>query len=231
MPRAAPSCPARAPAVILVLDNRDSFTWNLVQFLAEEGFPVEVRRALELELDELRELAPRAVLVGPGPGSPAGAGVSEAVVRELARDVPVLGVCLGHQAIATAFGGSVRRARSLVHGWTSDVEHDGRGVFQGLPQPLRAARYHSLAVDESRLPACLEVSARAADGEVMGLRHRELPLEGVQFHPESILSEAGHELLVNFARGFAERAASRAVSRPVSRTGAGTAREPGPTRG
>ena len=218
--------------MILVLDNRDSFTWNLVQFLAEQDLAVRVLRAAEVELDELRELAPRAVLVGPGPGTPGGAGVSEAVVRELARDVPVLGVCLGHQAIATAWGGGLRRARALVHGWASDVEHDGRGVFHALPQPLRAGRYHSLAVDETRLPDCLEVSARAPDGEIMGLRHRELPLEGVQFHPESILSEAGHALLANFVRGFADRVELASVAEsPETPREAGTTREPGSPRG
>lgn len=186
--------------MILVLDNRDSFTFNLVQYLAELGQAVEVARADQVDLDGLRRLAPAAILVGPGPGGPSRAGCSEAVLRELSAEIPCLGVCLGMQAMATAFGGSVRRARELVHGWTSAIEHDGRGVFAGLPRPLPMTRYHSLAVEERDLPACLEISARAPDGEIMGLRHRERPLEGVQFHPESVLSQHGRELLANFLR-------------------------------
>ena len=184
--------------VLLVLDNRDSFTFNLVQFLLEEGAEVLTLRASALDVASVRALRPERVLVGPGPGTPAGAGCSEAVIRELSAKIPVLGVCLGHQAIATALGGRVRRARELVHGRASAIAHDGRGVLAGLPSPFEAGRYHSLAVDEQDLPACLEVSARTPDGEVMGLRHRAHRLEGVQFHPESVLSEHGHRLLRNF---------------------------------
>lgn len=184
--------------MLLVLDNRDSFTFNLVQFLLELGAEVEVRRSDALDVAAVRALDPRRIVVGPGPGEPRAGGCSEAVIRELSARVPVLGVCLGHQAIATAFGGRVARARELVHGWTSSVSHDGRGVFAGLPARLACARYHSLAVEEHSLPACLEISARAEDGTIMGLRHRERPLEGVQFHPESVLSACGRELLGNF---------------------------------
>jgi anthranilate synthase/aminodeoxychorismate synthase-like glutamine amidotransferase len=184
--------------VILVLDNRDSFVFNLVQYLRETGAEVEVRRAAEIDLRGVRALAPTHVVVGPGPGTPATAGCSEAVVRELSSELPILGVCLGHQAIGTAFGGRVRRARELLHGRTTRVHHDGRGVFRDLPDGFAATRYHSLVVDPEHVPACLEVSARGADGEILGLRHRERPLEGVQFHPESISSEHGRELLGNF---------------------------------
>ena len=184
--------------MILVLDNRDSFTFNLVQALLRLGVEVTVRRSQGTTAEEVRLLAPDRILVGPGPGSPAGSGCSLEVIRGLGRTTPVLGVCLGHQAIAAAFGGRVTRARTLVHGGTVEVEHDGQGIFAGLPHPLRSARYNSLTVAEPGIPDCLHVSARAADGDVMGLRHREWPLEGVQFHPESVLSEGGARLLGNF---------------------------------
>jgi anthranilate synthase component 2 len=194
--------------MLLVLDNRDSFTFNLVQLLLELGARLEVRRSDAVGVAEVRALAPRHILVGPGPGGPQGAGCSEALIRELSGSIPVLGVCLGHQAIATAFGGRVAGARELVHGWTSRVAHDGRGVFAGLPQHVACARYHSLAVVDDGLPACLEVSARAEDGTIMGLRHRERPVEGVQFHPESVLSRHGRELLANFLAFRPNRAGS-----------------------
>lgn len=186
--------------MLLVLDNRDSFTFNLVQAFLSLGVEVVVRRAAELDLDAVRRLHPERVVVGPGPGRPEHAGCSLAVARELARELPLLGVCLGHQAIGAAFGGRVVRSADLAHGQTRTVHHDGRGLFRGLPDAFAATRYNSLAIDGASVPACLEVSARTAAGEVMGLRHREHPCEGVQFHPEAILSENGLELLANFLR-------------------------------
>lgn len=185
--------------MILVLDNRDSFTFNLVQALQVLGQAVEVRAARTSSLTAVRRARPERILIGPGPGTPAAATLSLAVVRTFV-DRPVLGVCLGHQALALALGARVERSPHPLHGSTTPVHHDGRGVFAGLPEPLRAMRYNSLTVVEATVPACLEVSARDAAGEVMGLRHRERPLEGVQFHPESVLSEHGLELLANFVR-------------------------------
>jgi para-aminobenzoate synthetase component 2 len=185
--------------VILVLDNRDSFTFNLVQALQVLGQTVEVRAARTSSLAALRRTRPARVLIGPGPGTPAAAGLSLAAV-EAFQDRPVLGVCLGHQALALACGARIERSVRPLHGSTTLVEHDGRGLFAGLPGPLRAMRYNSLTVLEATVPACLEVSAHDEGGEVMGLRHRERPLEGVQFHPESVLSEHGLELLANFVR-------------------------------
>ena len=184
--------------MILVLDNKDSFTFNLVQGLTALGADVHVRRALESSVEEVARSRPERILVGPGPGGPDGAGCSVDVIRELSDRIPILGVCLGHQALGLAFGARIGRARELVHGRTVDVRHDGHGVFAGLPNPLRSTRYNSLAVLEEGLPDCLEVSARTADDEIMGLRHRDRPLEGVLFHPESVLSEAGEKLLANF---------------------------------
>ena len=184
-------------AVILVLDNRDSFTWNLALALSELGAEVEVRRSDQLDWRDVARLAPRAVLIGPGPGTPEGAGCSLDVLRHL-PDLAVLGVCLGHQALAVAFGGSVVRAAALAHGRAIAVDHDGAGVFDGLPSPSWFTLYNSLVVREEDLPAELEVSARSEAGEIMGLRHTRRPLEGVQFHPESVLSENGLVLLDNF---------------------------------
>jgi len=184
--------------MLVLLDNRDSFTFNLVQSLQELGADPLVLSARTCSPAQLRELGARHVLIGPGPGAPAAAGCSEAVWRELGAQCAILGVCLGMQALGSAYGARIRRAHELVHGWTSAIEHDGRGVFRGVPSPFAAGRYHSLAVDARELPACLEVSARSPDGEIMGLRHRELRSEGVQFHPESILSEHGRALLANF---------------------------------
>jgi len=184
--------------VILVLDNRDSFTFNLVQALAALGARVEVRSARGLTAADVARLRPERVLIGPGPGRPEEATCSLETLRAL--DLPMLGVCLGHQALAVAFGGRVERARELVHGRTVPVEHDGAGVFRGLPSPVRFTRYNSLSVVADGLPDCLRVTARSPDGDVMGLRHRERPLEGVQFHPESLRSERGNELLANFLR-------------------------------
>ncbi len=184
---------------VLVIDNYDSFVYNLVQYLGELGAEPLVHRHDELTLDALVDLAPDAVLVSPGPGRPEDAGVSsEAILRFGTAGVPVLGVCLGHQAIGAVFGGDVVRAPQVMHGKTSTVHHDGRGVFAGLPEPFTATRYHSLVVDRASVPDVLEVSAWTDDGLVMGLRHREHPIEGVQFHPESILTESGHDLLANF---------------------------------
>jgi anthranilate synthase/aminodeoxychorismate synthase-like glutamine amidotransferase len=186
-------------ARVLVVDNYDSFVYNLVQYLGELGAEPVVHRHDQVTLAELRDLAPDAVLVSPGPGRPENAGVSNDVISEFAaRGVPVLGVCLGHQCIGQLYGGEVVRAPRVMHGKTSEIHHDGAGVFTGLPNPITATRYHSLIVDRETLPGSLLVTAESEDGLVMGLRHRELPVEGVQFHPESILTESGHALLGNF---------------------------------
>ncbi|MEX0374890.1 anthranilate synthase component II [Spiribacter pallidus] len=189
--------------MLLMIDNYDSFTYNLVQYLGELGAEVVVKRNDAITVDEIKRLAPERIVLSPGPCTPNEAGVSLAVARELAGQIPMLGVCLGHQAIGQAFGGDVIHARSVMHGKTSAVHHRGQGVFAGLPQPMEATRYHSLVLDASTLPACFELTAWTAfeDGsleEIMGIRHRELDIEGVQFHPESILTGAGHELLNNF---------------------------------
>jgi anthranilate synthase component 2 len=183
---------------VLLLDNYDSFTYNLYQYLGELGAPVQVARNDALSVDEALEMEPQAIVISPGPGRPEDAGITVELIRRAAGRVPVLGVCLGHQALGQAFGGQVVRARTLMHGKTSEVRHDGRTLFAGLPQPFRATRYHSLVVARESVPDCLEVSAWTEDGTVMGLRHREWPLEGVQFHPESVLTTAGRELLGNF---------------------------------
>ncbi len=192
--------------MLLMIDNYDSFTWNLVQYLGELGVEVVVHRNDEITVDEIRRLGPERIVLSPGPCTPNEAGISLAVVRELAGRVPILGVCLGHQAIGQAFGGEVVRARQVMHGKTSPIHHRGQGVFRGLENPLEATRYHSLVVRRETLPACFEITAWTAlpDGgvdEIMGMRHRELPVEGVQFHPESILTRQGHELLKNFLEG------------------------------
>jgi len=181
-----------------MVDNYDSFTYNLVHLFEELGAEVKVFRNDAITPDEAERLAPSHLVVSPGPGRPRDAGVSVELIRRLGPGVPTLGVCLGHQAIVEAFGGEVGQARALLHGKASPVEHDGRGVFAGLPQGLQAGRYHSLAA--TRVPEELQVSARTPDGEVMGVRHRELPIEGVQFHPESVLTPLGRDLLGNFLR-------------------------------
>ena len=188
-------------ARLLLVDNYDSFTYNLAHLFEELGARVTVIRNDALDADEAERLAPTHLVVSPGPGRPAGAGASLEILRRLAPKVPTLGVCLGHQAIVEVFGGEVGQARTLVHGKASDVAHDGRGIFTGLPDPLPAGRYHSLAA--TRVPDCLAVSARTADGEVMAVRHRDLPVDGIQFHPESVLTPQGAEL----GRNFLERAA------------------------
>jgi anthranilate synthase/aminodeoxychorismate synthase-like glutamine amidotransferase len=185
---------------VLVIDNYDSFTFNLVQYLGELGTRTRVVYSDAIDVAGIRALAPDGLLVSPGPCTPNEAGVSLEAVRALAGAMPVLGVCLGHQAIGQAFGGRVVRAERLMHGKTSPIEHDGRGLFEGLPSPFEATRYHSLIVERESLPDCLEVSAWTAEGEVMGLRHRDHDVEGVQFHPESVLTTVGKSMLGNWVR-------------------------------
>jgi anthranilate synthase/aminodeoxychorismate synthase-like glutamine amidotransferase len=184
--------------VVLVIDNYDSFTYNLVQYLGELGEEVVVRRNDEITLREIAPLHPVAVVLSPGPGTPAEAGICKDLLVELGPTLPMLGVCLGHQCLGEAFGGTVRRASQVMHGKVSRVTHADRSVFRGIPSPFAATRYHSLVVDRENLPAELEVTAWTDDGTVMGLRHRQYPLAGVQFHPEAILTEHGHALLSNF---------------------------------
>jgi anthranilate synthase component II len=183
---------------ILLLDNYDSFTYNLFQYLSELGATVEVARNDEIEVEEIRERAPDKIVISPGPCTPAEAGISIPLIRELGVEIPILGVCLGHQAIGAAFGGRVIRAPEPVHGKLSSIRHQGLGVFQDLPSPFGATRYHSLIVERDSLPASLEITAETEDGLIMGLRHRELPIEGIQFHPESYTTEHGKQLLRNF---------------------------------
>jgi anthranilate synthase component 2 len=187
--------------MILVLDNYDSFTYNLVQYLGELGAEVKVVRNDELSVDAIEALAPERVVISPGPCTPNEAGVSLELVARLAGKVPILGVCLGHQAIGQAFGGRVVRAQQVMHGKVSRIRHDGRGVFAGVPDEFVATRYHSLVVERASLPAALVVTAQSEDGEIMGLRHAHLAVEGVQFHPEALLTEHGHRMLENFLKG------------------------------
>jgi anthranilate synthase component 2 len=184
--------------MLLMIDNYDSFTWNLVQYFGELGEEVRVFRNDEITVEAIAALKPDRIVVSPGPCSPAEAGISVAAIRAFAGRIPLLGVCLGHQSIGAAFGGRIVHARQLMHGKTSPVHHADAGVFRGLPDPFTATRYHSLAIARDSLPACLEVTAWTDDGEIMGVRHREFSVEGVQFHPESIRSEHGHRLLRNF---------------------------------
>ncbi|MGA7670112.1 MAG: aminodeoxychorismate/anthranilate synthase component II [Nitrolancea sp.] len=184
--------------MILLIDNYDSFTFNLYQYLAELGAEVLVRRNDQITIGEIELMSPERIVVSPGPCTPTEAGISVDIFRHFAGRVPLLGVCLGHQSLAVAFGGIVTRAPSLMHGKISSISHDGRGLFANLPSPFVATRYHSLVVDEESLPDCLEVSARSEHGLIMGLRHREYEIDGVQFHPESILTTVGKDLLSNF---------------------------------
>lgn len=193
--------------MLLVLDNYDSFTFNLVQYLGELAaqHPIAAELRVErndaLNLEQIRELAPAAILISPGPGDPNQSGVCLEVLQELSPTIPTLGVCLGHQSIAQVYGGKVVRAKELMHGKTSPVHHSGQGVFEGLPNPLTATRYHSLIAERESLPDCLEITAWLDDGTIMGLRHRDFPhIQGVQFHPESVLTQEGHALLANFLR-------------------------------
>jgi anthranilate synthase/aminodeoxychorismate synthase-like glutamine amidotransferase len=185
-------------AMVFVLDNYDSFTYNLVQYMGELGAEMTIRRNDELTVDEVEALAPERILLSPGPCTPQEAGISIELIRRFAGRTPILGVCLGHQAIGAAFGGDVIRAPKLMHGKTSEVEHDGKTIFRGIATPMTCTRYHSLIVSEKNLPGELEISARTADGTIMGLRHRKYPVEGVQFHPESVLTDDGKQLIKNF---------------------------------
>ena len=184
--------------MILVVDNYDSFTYNLVHYLAELGAPTHVVRNDDLSVDEAWALNPQAVLLSPGPCAPDQAGICLPLIESARADMPILGVCLGHQSIGQAFGGDVVRAKTLMHGKTSPIVHEGRSLFAGLPSPFTATRYHSLAVKRETLPDCLEITAWTEEGEIMGLRHREYPVHGVQFHPESILTQDGKRMLANF---------------------------------
>ena len=184
--------------MLLLIDNYDSFTFNLAQLLGTLGQQLLVRRNDQISLDEIAALRPARIVISPGPCTPREAGISEDVIRRFAPRIPILGVCLGHQAIGEAFGGRIIRAPRLMHGKTSEILHDGRTVFRGLPRPFTATRYHSLIVERRSLPRCLAISAETSDGVIMGLRHRRYPVEGVQFHPESILTSSGPSLLNNF---------------------------------
>jgi anthranilate synthase/aminodeoxychorismate synthase-like glutamine amidotransferase len=184
--------------MLLLIDNYDSFTYNLAQYLGQMGQQLEVRRNDQVSLEEIDAIAPERIVISPGPRTPREAGISEPIIERFAGRFPILGVCLGHQAIGEAFGGRVVRARKIMHGKTSEIHHDGKTIFRGLPQNFRATRYHSLIVERKSLPKELEISAEADDGTIMGLRHRQLRVEGVQFHPESVLTEPGFRLLENF---------------------------------
>jgi anthranilate synthase component 2 len=186
--------------MLLMIDNYDSFTYNLVQYLGELGEDVRVFRNDQITIDEVAALRPASIVISPGPCTPNEAGISIPLIKRFAGEIPLLGVCLGHQSVGQAFGGRIVHARSVMHGKTSAIHHENRGVFAGLPNPLTATRYHSLVIERATLPDCLEITAWTDDGEIMGIRHKEHAVEGVQFHPESILTESGHELLGNFLR-------------------------------
>jgi len=187
--------------MLLMIDNYDSFTYNLVQYFAELGAEVQVYRNDEISVEQIEKLKPQHIVVSPGPCTPNEAGISVAAIKHFADKIPVLGVCLGHQSIGQAFGGKIIHAKQLMHGKTSPIFHNSTSVFRGLPSPFTATRYHSLVIEKETLPDCLEITAWTEDGEIMGVRHRTLAVEGVQFHPESILTEHGHEMLANFLRG------------------------------
>ena len=187
--------------MLLMIDNYDSFTYNLVQYLGELGADVEVRRNDAISLDEVEALAPAQIVISPGPCTPSEAGISVALIERFAGRTPILGVCLGHQAIGQAFGGRIVRAKQVMHGKLSAIAHDGRGVFAGIPTPFQATRYHSLAIEPASVPESLAVTARTDDGEIMGVRHREYAVEGVQLHPEANLTEHGKRMLGNFLEG------------------------------
>lgn len=186
--------------MILMIDNYDSFTYNLVQYLGVLGSEVIVRRNDKITLDEIEKVRPERIVISPGPGTPQSAGITIPIIERFYRKMPILGVCLGHQAIGASFGGRVVHAAQLMHGKTSEISHDGKTIFHDLPDPFTATRYHSLAVERKSLPDCFEISAEAGDGEIMGLRHREYPVEGIQFHPESILTNEGMQILKNFLK-------------------------------
>jgi anthranilate synthase component 2 len=187
--------------MLLMIDNYDSFTYNLVQYFAELGAEVQVYRNDEISVEQIEKLKPQHIVVSPGPCTPNEAGISVAAIRHFAGKIPVLGVCLGHQSIGQAFGGKIIHAKQLMHGKTSPIFHNNTSVFRGLPSPFTATRYHSLVIEKETLPDCLEITAWTEDGEIMGVRHRTLAVEGVQFHPESILTEYGHDMLKNFLEG------------------------------
>ncbi|MFO1243313.1 MAG: aminodeoxychorismate/anthranilate synthase component II [Rickettsiales bacterium] len=183
---------------VLLIDNYDSFTYNLMHYLAQLGAEVIVKRNDEISIDDIRKLKPAGIVISPGPGRPEDAGITTSIIRELGKEIPIFGVCLGHQAIGMVFGGAVVRARELMHGKTSDIYHESKGMFKGLPSPFAATRYHSLVIAPESLPENLEITAVTKDGVIMGVQHKTLPIHGVQFHPESIASEHGHDLLKNF---------------------------------
>jgi anthranilate synthase component II len=196
----------RHAAVLLMIDNYDSFTYNVVQYLGELGVDVQVYRNDAITVEQVAALAPQQIVISPGPCTPNEAGISMEVIRHFAGEVPILGICLGHQSIGQVFGGDIIRAGKVMHGKLSSIHHDGKGVFSGIESPFTATRYHSLVIDQDSLPDCLELTAWTLDDdgeieEIMGVRHKSLPVEGVQFHPESILSEHGHQLLQNFLDG------------------------------
>ena len=186
--------------MILMIDNYDSFTYNLVQYLGEMGEELQVYRNDKIAIEEIERLKPDRIVISPGPCTPKEAGISVDVIKQFAEKVPILGVCLGHQCIGYAFGGNIIRADRLMHGKTSMIHHDGKGVFTGLPNPFEATRYHSLIIERETIPSCLEITAETDIGEIMGVRHKELAVEGVQFHPESILTQNGKDLLRNFLK-------------------------------
>jgi anthranilate synthase/aminodeoxychorismate synthase-like glutamine amidotransferase len=186
--------------MMLVIDNYDSFTYNLVQYLGELGADLQVYRNDKITIDEIKKLKPEKILISPGPGYPKDAGISIPVIKEFAGKTPILGVCLGHQAIGEAFGGKIVQAKRFMHGKTSQIRHDGKTIFKGIPNPFTATRYHSLLIERSSLPECLEISAWTDQDEIMGVRHKEFKVEGIQFHPESILTTEGKKLLGNFLK-------------------------------
>ena len=188
--------------MLLFIDNNDSFTYNIVQYFAELGQEVAVRRNDDITLEEIEALKPQYLVIGPGPCSPKEAGISVEAMRHFAGRLPIMGVCLGHQTIGEAFGGRIVRAKTLMHGKVSPVSHSGKGMFRGLPNPVTCTRYHSLVIDRNTMPECLEVTAWTEDGEIMGVRHKEYAVEGVQFHPEALLTEHGHDMLNNFLIEF-----------------------------
>jgi len=186
--------------MLIIIDNYDSFTYNLVQYLGEMTPDIRVFRNDKITVDEIRDMQPAGIVISPGPCTPREAGVSVETVQKLGPSIPILGVCLGHQSIGVAFGGSIVRAPYLMHGKVSDIHHDGKTIFKGLPNPFAATRYHSLIIDKKSCPPCLEISAQTDDGLIMGVRHKTFPIEGIQFHPESILTAVGKDLLRNFIR-------------------------------
>lgn len=188
--------------MLLMIDNYDSFTYNLVQYLGELGQDVHVHRNDEITLEQIKAMQPEKIVISPGPCTPNEAGISVPLIHEFAGKIPLLGVCLGHQSIGQAFGGNIIKAKTLMHGKTSLIHHTNTGVFRNLPNPYTATRYHSLVIERETIPDCLEITAWTEDGEIMGVRHKTLTIEGVQFHPESILTEHGHELLDNFLKGY-----------------------------